>query len=351
MSRIDNLKSKYKEFVPTPLTVERRPYYNKLLKKIFDGDIKIEKVTICECGTSKFEKLNEMDRFGLPFGTQICQSCGLVSLQRRISSESLDMYYDEIYWGLIFGDSRAEGELSTHGEEYGNQLFNYIKNQLPTHMSKFNILEIGSGTGEKLISIKNGLSTKGIEANLYALDFSSRAVDICKQKGINALMGGFDNISLFGEEKQFDIIILSHVVEHLVSPQNEIKKIIPYINKNTIIYIEVPGISSIKDNTDYAYDYNLYCVHAHMYNFTLGSLVGCMKRAGLELLIGDEFVRSIFKLNSSVSSSQTCNQKEVVDYTITNLQIAEEKKGIFLGKFKRVLKRKVKEVVSPGVYR
>ena len=45
------------------------------LKAIYLQEIKFKKVSKCFCG-SRFEQLSRFDRFGLPFGTQICRSCG-----------------------------------------------------------------------------------------------------------------------------------------------------------------------------------------------------------------------------------------------------------------------------------
>src|SRR5690606_14348521 len=46
----------------------------------------------------------------------------------------------------------------------------------------------------------------------------------------------------FETDKKFDIIILSHVFEHLCEPMNVMDKIKSLINDDAVIYVEVPNL-------------------------------------------------------------------------------------------------------------
>ena len=56
-----------------------RKAFNELNEQVYLGNIEIERVTKCFCGSQSFEQLSRFDRYGLPFGTQICLDCGLIS--------------------------------------------------------------------------------------------------------------------------------------------------------------------------------------------------------------------------------------------------------------------------------
>ena len=57
------------------------------------------------------------------------------------------------------------------------------------------------------------------------------------KKGINLIQGGLKKIT--GE---FDIIILSHVLEHMIDPIVAFKKLKSHFKLNWYLYIEVPNV-------------------------------------------------------------------------------------------------------------
>ncbi len=330
-------------FHGTPLTPVRREYYNKFLEYIFDGKIKVEKVVKCLCGSSDFTELNKVDRFGLPFGTKICNSCELISLDRRLCAESLPIYYSDIYWGLILAESSQDGSLSTHGEEYASKLLQFVDEQLKFQRKELNILEIGSGTGEKLKAIKDQITSMGYEVNATAFDYSSEAIESCRDKDLAGEIGGFDEV--LKNVQKFDFVILSHVVEHLTNPIEELKKVREFLAEDGLLYIEVPGIFTLKSSADYCFDYNLYCVHAHMYNFSFKTLNFVLREAGFHCLKGNEFVRTISRLSGDyVKQPPSMNS---IEDTVNELLLALDERNHFFSSPKRKLKRKLKNILFP----
>jgi len=80
-----------------------------------------------------------------------------------------------------------------------------------------NILEIGAGDG----SILKRLSELNFGNEYYAIDISSSAVKAIINKGISGLVDCmvFDGSTLPFEDKLFDLVVLSHVIEHLEFPR------------------------------------------------------------------------------------------------------------------------------------
>jgi len=72
------------DVIPRKLNQVSQKYKNLLLDDINNHVIKTEVVSHCQCESSTLEEIAKIDRFGLPFGSFICQECGLVLTSPRI---------------------------------------------------------------------------------------------------------------------------------------------------------------------------------------------------------------------------------------------------------------------------
>ncbi len=112
---------------------------------------------------------------------------------------------------------------------------------LCTDLSINSIIEIGAGEG----SILKRLSELEMADELYALEISPSGVATINNKNISRLKECtlFDGYNVPYDDKRFDLVILSHVVEHLEYPRKlifEAKRIAKYI------LIEVPLEDSVR---------------------------------------------------------------------------------------------------------
>lgn len=270
-----------------PLDAVRRKAVNDLNELIYDGRIKLKRNEVCFCGSSEFTKLSRLDRYGLPFGTQICHLCGLISQTISLTEESLPLFYDKIYWPLNHGN----GKNTAYSTNIGAQQFcEFITPEIQKRLSKaIAIVEIGCGEGDKLLYLRNKLEVD-YDLSISGCDYSSEAILAAKRKGINAHLGGIEVLKGNGP---FDIIILSHVFEHVVNLTDFLDKIEKIAHERTLIYVEVPGIIDLKNKSEYEYDYQDYSVVAHIHNFSLSTLINVFSSRGYKTVKGTEFVRLI----------------------------------------------------------
>jgi ubiquinone/menaquinone biosynthesis C-methylase UbiE len=89
-----------------------------------------------------------------------------------------------------------------------------------------NVIEVGAGDG----NILSVLSEKNFCSDFTAVEISDSAIQQIKKKKIPGLMEikQFDGYNLPFKDKQFDLAICSHVIEHVEHPRkllSEIKKI------------------------------------------------------------------------------------------------------------------------------
>ncbi|MDR1021813.1 MAG: class I SAM-dependent methyltransferase, partial [Prevotellaceae bacterium] len=138
-----------------------------------------------------------------------------------------------------------------------------------------NIVEIGCGAGGILVPFKE------IGKTVSGCDFDKDYLEYGKQKGLNLIYGSSDQI----QNNSADLVILSHVMEHLLHPIDEMKAIIGKIKPEKYILVEVPGIFRIAN----AY-FNpiLYFLNAHYYYYYYYYLRVFFTQLGLKVLYGDE---------------------------------------------------------------
>jgi len=332
--------AKYGYFPGIYLNEEKKFYYNRLLRKIFDGDYSIEQIDKCYCGSDALEILSVEDRFGLPFGTKICRSCGLISLSPRLSEDCLNDFYNEIYWGLMFGGSDDQ-ELAAGGTGGGDHIFAFLKDYIDFSISEpIRIGEIGCGSGLKLAEIQRACYRRGRDAYCCGCDFSSEAVRLANEKGLFVTQGGSATLA----DEKLDIVILSHVVEHFPNLDRELGGIKSLMKHEGIVYVEVPGVCDLENKYEYSYSYNIYSVLAHMYNFNLSSLRYVMESNGFKFVKGNEYVKSLFQI-----STDDCPQVDVTgNYknTMECLKRALKKQTQVESETGRLLKSFIKKIVK-----
>lgn len=167
-----------------------------------------------------------------------CSQCSFVFADVACDQEVYDQYYK------IF--SKYEDE--TTGSGSGEKAFEYDRlNETCQFLMRFvddksvRVLDIGSAGGGLLkILGGNGYS------NLFALEPSQACVDRIndfQDIRINAFSGSvFDDLDRVLSGEKFELIILSHVFEHIYDLSKAMEGIRSVMADNGLLYIEVPNL-------------------------------------------------------------------------------------------------------------
>lgn len=107
------------------------------------------------------------------------------------------------------------------------------------------VLEIGAGDGAVLAALKQA----GFGSEHRALEISSSAVQLMRDRGLNAQL--FDGSRVPYPDASFDLVVLTHVVEHLEHPRQVIREACR-VGKH--VYIEVPTDHTLRLDENYVYD-------------------------------------------------------------------------------------------------
>jgi len=158
----------------------------------------------------------------------VCDNCGFVYADNIPSQEEFNKYYAKMSkYEFDFKD----GVVASDYREHFEKIVNFLKPYLPD--KRVGILDIGCSTGALL----NVLKLEGY-FNLLGLDPSLACVKTVKKLyGLEAKAG---NIFDFKTDRQFGVIILSAVLEHLVNFKVALKKIRSWLVDGGLLFVEVP---------------------------------------------------------------------------------------------------------------
>ena len=279
-------------------------------KKINSGHYNFKHINCQICAQGKFETLAEKDRYGLQHKTVICKNCGLVYSNPQMSLGSYIEFYESEYRNLYVGTQRPTELFFKRQVKKGKSIYKFINCAVSNFIkNKTKVLEIGCGAGGILHYFKQkGCIEKGIDLGGEYLLFGK------KNYNLDLVKGSIQNLVL---DFIPDIIIYSHVLEHITDLNSELNYIKDLMSPNSILYIEVPGIKMIYKN--YKMNFLLYLQNAHTFCFSLTSLNNLMLKNQFKLVSGNENVQSLYIKNNFKSNSKNINDFEhVIKYlTVT----------------------------------
>lgn len=254
----------------------------------------------------------------------ICKNCGTIQVRPRPDEkETLAYYTDKTYRVEKPVDNDAVHlKLLRRGERILTELkkHNYVISS---------VLEIGCGIGSILQPFKeNGSKILGYELNAEEVEYG-------KAKGLNLIIGTIDDVP---KGKKFDVIIYSHLIEHLVYPLKEIAKIYNILEDNGALVVLLPSFYNMKPSR---YKMNNIIVYPHLQYFTLTTLTNLLAHGKFKCIYGEEEILSIF----------TKTEEKIViksDYTKARIKkVLYKIYSPFYIPFFRI-KRKTKKILNIG---
>jgi len=164
-----------------------------------------------------------------------CNMCGFVFLDNLPDeSEIYEDYFEQTIYSKDYTKFSKEKFLAEIYAINEQRLYYIRKLKI-----KGSILDIGCGTGLFLKTASNyGFDVTGIDVSNVAIKNAR------EQFGINADRKLISDLN--PSDMQFDVITLWHVLEHLVNPLDDLKKIRTMLKPDGVLFIEVPNLNSAK---------------------------------------------------------------------------------------------------------
>jgi len=247
----------------------------------------------CPVCKNKTGEILHQQSFILPNGNPLppvydivsCEKCGFVFADTPAEQEDYDNFYRNL--------SKYEGNSAGSGAgicQIDKERLSRTADDVSEMASKktVSILDIGCANGGLLVELRR----RGYQ-NVFGIDPSPICVLKAGERGLNVVQGGLFSEWKLPQEK-FDVITLSHVLEHVRDLRGAFKKIISHLEKDGLLYIEVPNA---REYRNYLIAPFYFFDAEHINHFDHNSLVDLGNTHGLGL------VRSIEKLIRPSSDS------------------------------------------------
>jgi 2-polyprenyl-3-methyl-5-hydroxy-6-metoxy-1,4-benzoquinol methylase len=216
------------------------------------------------CGTHRFSRLlSTKDFFGRPAHLGLCLVCGLIQAEERPGNDVLEEYYsrycydDEDAW-------RIPAPTNDSLRRVAQALSGYRKNN--------RCLEVGCGTGSALkIMAEAGWKAEGTE-------LSTVAARKLEAEGFRIHVGAIEEVCL--PAAQYDVVILSEVIEHLRDPKAALARIQTALRPGGAAYITTPNFEALSRRLLGA-RWRIIAVPEHLFYFTTRSLGSMLTAVGL----------------------------------------------------------------------
>lgn len=216
------------------------------------------------------------------YNVSVCAQCGCGYANDIPIQEQFDEYYRDM---SKYEYAHQGGKSSPYDVRRFNQLADEIEILCPDKSA--NILDIGCATGQFLAVLK----ARGFN-NIQGAEPSPRCADIARELyGIEVLTAPLGSPELKTRYKEhYSLISLIAVVEHLREAKATLSSLLPLLERDGLLLIEVPNAGRFADFENAPFQ---QFSTEHINFFTQNSLDNLMAKLGMERVWSQEIVHEI----------------------------------------------------------
>ena len=181
--------------------------------------MKQEQLRSCDlCQSNQLETLDKSSNISR------CQACGYIFDNPRPSLEDIVQYYS----------SQGQYDVWLEQSEGRDLIWKRRLSIITKLVKKGNLLDVGAGIGQFLYYARQFFKVWGTEV-------SKEAIKIAKERySVELIEGILENINSF-QNTSFDVITLTHVLEHVPYPSQTLKKCYHLLKSGGLLFISVPN--------------------------------------------------------------------------------------------------------------
>lgn len=220
------------------------------------------------CGSGDVKEISTIDRDGSYLRTVVCRRCGLVWSDPRPSPQDVRCYYSHDYRLNYKGAYRPKPRHIYRAGRVAIDRFRTLRRVLRAGCRVF---DVGAGSGEVVYILRAmDYDASGLEPNEGYARFASEVLGL-------PVRHGFYQDAHIPQASQ-DVVTMYHVVEHLESPQDAVRRVRLWLKPGGVLLVEVPNVEAMCQRPRSRFH------RAHLYNFNPATLEMLGRRAGLSVV-------------------------------------------------------------------
>jgi SAM-dependent methyltransferase len=188
-----------------------------------------------------------------------CRDCGLFAIDPPPSAETLERHYPERY--------------GPYGENYSaivNRMVGALDRMRAARLRVLGgrttrLLEVGCGDGRFLQAVREETGWE-----VLGTDMSETAVRRAAERGMNAVVADAEDLDF--PQSSFDIVLMRHVIEHLRSPRQVVRKVQGILKVGGMLVLALPNAACVERPIFGRY-WMGFDVPRHLFTFDVG-LIG-----------------------------------------------------------------------------
>jgi SAM-dependent methyltransferase len=180
----------------------------------------------------------------------MCRKCGLFFTNPRPTKEEMDRFYSIDYRDFYFsapdpGDDEYQcSQVKRQIDRRAEFLFDFTKDEIRNRFSSTpRILDVGCGEGACLRVFRSNIP----ESVLFGIEPSPQYASYAEKSASAMVFCGDIETFIANREdlvESFDLVIMSHVVEHLFDPTEKLSALSKFLAPKGLLCIEVPNLLS-----------------------------------------------------------------------------------------------------------
>jgi SAM-dependent methyltransferase len=229
--------------------------------------LELETVACTLCASDASQVWKSIDQWRLVR----CDSCGLIYLNPRPTAESISRVYQEAY----FADRDIQYPTSAEQIEREIESRRVAIRRLTRETGLAgHFLDVGCAAGFLVAAAeREGWQAVGVDVSDWSTRFAR------EQLGLDARTGNLEDLDF---EAPFDLIVMSHVLEHLPDPLRTLKVIYEILKPGGLLLVRGPNVGSF-DRLWHGRSWRGYELPLHFYHFDIATYRRIMSQAGLNV--------------------------------------------------------------------
>jgi 2-polyprenyl-3-methyl-5-hydroxy-6-metoxy-1,4-benzoquinol methylase len=200
------------------------------------------------------------------FDAYRCGGCGLLFMHPLPTRDELPRLYPSTYHNF---DPPSNPVSRLLLDRYYEHQCTICRRHLPPDGA---LLEVGCAAGDVLERMQ-GHGYRDVQGIELSLEACQRAW----QRGLKVFHGTLDE---FETDQRFDLIFMSHVIEHVLDPVATVAKLASLLKPGGVLYLETPNVGSL-DARVWKQGWGLIHYPRHLYFFDRSTLRRLVERGGL----------------------------------------------------------------------